>query len=236
MITTVFLDLYNTLAYFHPARESRLAGILKEFGADVGEPALCRGYLAADHYYTQAGMETPIHLLSHEDQEKVYDRYVRTVLEEVGLATLIPQLPAIRQRYHEVERWFALYPDVRPALDGLKEEGYKLGLITNVTGDPAADLKQVGLDVHFDSVTASCLCGYEKPDPRIFHAALESLGVQPHQTVHVGDQYLADIEGAQAVGIRAILIDRNGVQIGRHQETVRSLLELPPLLRNGRTG
>ena len=69
-----------------------------------------------------------------------------------------------------------------------------------------------------------------KPDPHIFEYTLKAVGVSAEETVHVGDTYEADIVGAREVGIRPILIDREGSQAGIWHETIRSLAELPKLL------
>ena len=66
---------------------------------------------------------------------------------------------------------------------------------------------------------------------RIFSTMhLAAVGVSAEETVHVGDTYEADIVGAQGVGIRPILLDRDGTQAGRWHETIQSLSELPKLL------
>ena len=60
--------------------------------------------------------------------------------------------------------------------------------------------------------------------------ALAAAGVSAEEAVHVGDTYGADIVGAQGVGIRPILLDRDGTQTCRWSETIQSLTELPGLL------
>jgi putative hydrolase of the HAD superfamily len=50
----------------------------------------------------------------------------------------------------------------------------------------------------------------EKPDPRIFRRALERLGAEPSEALHVGDSPEHDLAGARAVGIAALLVDRRG--------------------------
>ncbi len=232
-ITTVFLDLYQTLIYFHPAREQRQAQALEELGFQVEEEALRRAYLAADHYYTLASMEEPLHRRDEDSKRRVYTRYQQVLLEEMGLSHAVPLAERIYRRYWELARELRLFPDVEPTLARLKEAGYRLGMITNVTGDPVADLERVGLKDRFDVVVASCVVGFEKPDPRIFRVALEALEAAPHQAVHVGDQFLADVEGAKAAGLQAVLLDRHGLQDGLHPHRIRSLSELAPLLRNG---
>ena len=70
----------------------------------------------------------------------------------------------------------------------------------------------------------------EKPDPHIFNYALAAVGASAEEVVHVGDTYEADIIGAQGVGIRPILIDRDSTQTDRWKETIQSLSELPEML------
>ncbi|MHB0870938.1 MAG: HAD family hydrolase [Chloroflexota bacterium] len=232
-VNTVFLDLYHTLVYFHPEREHRQSLTLKEFGFQVDPADLRRGYLAADHYYTLAGMEKPLHLRSHSDREQLYTRYQQVVMEEVGLGHATHLAEEIRRRQWEQRRELRLFSEVGAALAGLKESGYRLGLITNVTDDPEADLVRVGLKGWFDVVVASCVVGFDKPDPRIFQMAMEEMGIGPEEGVHVGDQFLADVEGARAAGLNAVLLDRYDLQVGRHPLRIRGLLELAPLLQNG---
>ncbi len=232
-VTTVFFDLYQTLVYFHPEREYRQAVALKQFGFDVDPADLRRGYLAADHYYTLAGMETPVHLLSRARRDRLYLRYQQVMMEEAGLGHALHLAEAIRGRYWEQPRELRPFPEVESTLAALKAAGYRLGLITNVTDDPTPDLEKIGLRRWFDSVTASCLVGFEKPDPRIFEAAMREIGITPGEGVHVGDQFLADVEGARAAGLQAVLLDRFDLQPGRHPLSIRSLSDLASLLQNG---
>jgi putative hydrolase of the HAD superfamily len=71
--------------------------------------------------------------------------------------------------------------------------------------------------------------GAAKPDPAIFEYALSLAGVGPGDAVHVGDSLDNDVAGARAVGIRPLLVARDGAApVG--VETIRSLAELPALL------
>ncbi len=230
-ITTVTLDLYQTLAYFHPSREDRQAQALKHFGFEVDHKLICWAYVQADHEYTLIGQERPIHLRTPEEREEIFTRFQRLVLEKIGLAEALPRAEEIRQYYSQIPREFALFPDVRPAVRQLTRSGYRIGLITNVTDDPTKMLREAGLEAQFAAITASCVTGCEKPDPRIFRAALSALGAEPAQTVHVGDQLLADVHGARGAGMESVLLDRYGVQEGAHPLRITSLLDLVPLLR-----
>ncbi len=78
----------------------------------------------------------------------------------------------------------------------------------------------------FDSFIDSHLCGFEKPDPRIFECALRSLGVTPQQSLYVGDIYSIDLVGAQRSGMAAILMDISGAYRDTPYPRVESLVEL----------
>jgi putative hydrolase of the HAD superfamily len=78
-------------------------------------------------------------------------------------------------------------------------------------------------------VVTSADAGAAKPDAAIFERALELAGVERQGAVHVGDSLDNDVEGARAVGIRAILVQRDG-DPPAGVEAVRSLIELPALL------
>jgi len=80
----------------------------------------------------------------------------------------------------------------------------------------------------FESVIDSRIVGYEKPDPRIFEHALNVSGASPETTLHIGDLYHADVVGARAAGIHALLLDPYGDWINVDCELVP---DMPALLQ-----
>jgi putative hydrolase of the HAD superfamily len=124
------------------------------------------------------------------------------------------------ERGWEVSENFELYEDVLPVLDDLRENGLKLGLVSNGIRDLSAFVAHHGLNV--DAIVDSRSHGRVKPHPSIFKAALERLGTRSEQTVMVGDSLEEDVEGASALGMRAILIDREE----RHPQVEERLLDL----------
>jgi putative hydrolase of the HAD superfamily len=62
----------------------------------------------------------------------------------------------------------------------------------------------------FDVVVDSALIGVEKPDPRIFQAALQALDVAPEEALYLGDLYAVDVLGARAAGMHAVLLGEPG--------------------------
>jgi putative hydrolase of the HAD superfamily len=122
---------------------------------------------------------------------------------------------------------FSLYEDALPVLDELRRHGIKIGLVSN--GQRDLD----GFTVHHrlvvDAIVGSKAHGRVKPHASIFVAALRALDTSPDETAMVGDSYEDDIEGARALGIRAILLDRDGLQPDAH-DRIDTLLALPAAL------
>ena len=76
------------------------------------------------------------------------------------------------------------------------------------TDTARAVLAEAGLLTHFDAVVVSMDVGIRKPRPEIFRAALEALGADPGETLHVGDSLDADVAGAAELGIRPVWLTR----------------------------
>ena len=98
-------------------------------------------------------------------------------------------------------------PEVLDTLERLRREGYRMGLVSNLTLRPdlaRADLERLGLARYLSASVFSSEIGIRKPDPRIFREALGRVGAPPGEAVFVGDRLYDDISGAQAVGMRAV--------------------------------
>ena len=90
----------------------------------------------------------------------------------------------------------------RPILERLQQD-YRLGIISNFTGNLKPCLDELGLSPLFAVASDSTVLGIEKPDPRIFHATLDALGASPADAWMVGDNFEADIRPALGLGLRA---------------------------------
>jgi len=129
---------------------------------------------------------------------------------------------------------YELYPDALSTLGALRQAGLALAVVSNWDARLEGVLAGLGIAPLIDATVYSSAVGYEKPDRRIFEAALGRIGVSARASVHVGDRARDDVEGAAALGMRTILLDRRG----RHgaceaDRTVRSLDEIPRLVLAG---
>jgi HAD superfamily hydrolase (TIGR01549 family) len=129
---------------------------------------------------------------------------------------------------------FDLYEDTLPVLEELRRYGLKLGLVSNTGRDLAEFVRHHGLDV--DAALGSRAHGRTKPHETIFRALLDALAVDAADAVMVGDSIEDDVEGACALGLRAILLDRER----RHPEydgiRLEDLYGLPAALGLPRPG
>ena len=122
---------------------------------------------------------------------------------------------------------FELYDDVFPTLEALRASGLKIGLLSNSARDLDEFVSHHNLVV--DAVLTSRAHGKTKPHETIFRRILELLDVSPEEAVMVGDSIEDDIEGAHAVGMRALLVDRER-RYGEDVESLDDLREVPVAL------
>ena len=122
---------------------------------------------------------------------------------------------------------FELYDDVSNALAALRAAGLRIGLVSNSARDVREFARHHGLDV--DAGISSFHHGRTKPHASIFRAVLDLLDVEPDEAVMVGDMIADDVEGARAVGMRAILLDRGRIH-PEFEPRIETLRELLPAL------
>lgn len=118
----------------------------------------------------------------------------------------------------------------RPLLRALGAR-YRLGVVSNFYGNLAAVLEDAGIRRFFSVLVDSAATGYAKPDPRIFHRAVEKLAIDSASAIFVGDSLPRDMQGARAVGMPHIwLTPQNGTPCCPEDGVIRSLDELEALL------
>jgi putative hydrolase of the HAD superfamily len=132
-----------------------------------------------------------------------------------------------------------LYDDTIETLETLRTRGYRLGCVTNrAFGGPAfvEEVEQLGLSDYFESLAVSCEVGYMKPHALLFKHALDELNVAGEETLHVGDSLIADVRGAQALGMTAVwrkprkrFEEPDGILPDYVINQLRELLDLPVL-------
>ena len=108
-----------------------------------------------------------------------------------------------------VDELAVLHDDVVPFLESLRDSGVRTAFVSNCAENARPLLDRLGLTALVDELVLSCEVRAVKPDPAIFDAAVDRLGVRPGESLFVDDQ-LAFCRAAEARGIRAVQIDRPG--------------------------
>jgi len=164
--------------------------------------------------------------LEHDDE--IWFRFTERIVRGMGGDADSAYACAVEiTRGWERHENFDLYDDVPDALATLRAAGLRIGLVSNSARDVREFAQHHGLDV--DAGISSFHHGHTKPHASIFRAVLDLLGVGPDEAVMVGDTIADDIEGALALGMRAILLDREGVH-REFEPRIGTLNELPAQL------
>lgn len=137
-----------------------------------------------------------------------WGRFLERVCEhlEVGPPSAFAKAELF-DRFGRAEAW-KIYADVPHTLDRLRAKGLQLGIISNWDERLPRLLDRLGLGPRLDVVVYSQEVGGEKPFPVIFRCALERLAAPAELVLHVGDRPDQDVEGARAVGMPALHLDR----------------------------
>ena len=164
--------------------------------------------------------------LVHDDE--IWIRFTEAIVVGMGGDPVLARACAVDLvgQWERHENFF-LYEDALPALALLREHGLRIALVSNGQRDLDEFARHHRLDV--DVCVGSRAHGRVKPHRSIFEAALAALGTAPADAAMVGDSYADDIEGARALGMRAILLDREGIHVGE-PDRIDTLLALPAAL------
>ena len=125
-------------------------------------------------------------------------------------------------------------PYVEETLQGIRDTGLFLGLVSNRSTPCQEECEHLGLLHYFDFAYVAAEVDAWKPDPQIFDRALEITGSPPERTIYIGDNYYTDVVGAQKAGLQAILLDPQDVfldaNLPQNYTVIRSIEEIGALL------
>ena len=215
-IAAVLLDSFGTLVEMEPPAP-RLAASL---GVPLDDAE--RAFRAEIDYYVEHHVEGR----DEASLSALRDRCASVIRSSLGLAEV--ELARVRAAMLDSIR-FTAYPDAAPALRELHSRGIRAVVASNWDCSLPEVLVRAGLAALLDGVVSSAMVGAAKPDPALFEAALRVARCTPEGALHVGDSLSKDVAGADAAGIRSVLLDRDG----SHSDVaprIESLAELPGLI------
>ncbi|RPI32722.1 MAG: HAD family hydrolase [Chloroflexota bacterium] len=242
-VDAVIFDLGNTLIYF----DGDWPEVIRESDSQLLHQLHSAGIMVdAESFISQFQERIEAYYLEREAEFIEYTTayLLKELLKELGHPDL-PD-PIVRQAldamYAVSQRHWRVEADAIPTLDILKQQGYRLGLISNAGDDHDVQtlIDIAGVRSYFDFIVSSAAVGIRKPNPAIFLMAAAQMGVKPSRCAMVGDRLGADVLGAHNAGMHAILITRRAESAANraHQDTIipdlviATLAELPAKLEN----
>jgi len=204
MIKVITFDAGNTLIRLRRPVGETYAAVAKRFGAELNPKDLENGFRTA----WKTVPTLPDVLGPRRDDGKSWWRDVVLKTFENASAKVDP----FEDFFDAVYREFALpgiwrlEPGALELLQDLRCAGFRLGIISNFDLRLNEILRHVGVSNLFEQIIVSSQVGADKPSPRIFEEALRRFQVEPAALLHVGDDNVADGDGAQAVGMQTFIL------------------------------
>jgi FMN phosphatase YigB (HAD superfamily) len=233
-IETVLFDFGGTLDSDGVAWKERFYALYRAEGLDHSAEAFAPAFYAADDALVGAlapttGLKETVDALAANLESELTRRGAGTGQE----GTHVARGQRVASRF--LSDMSIAFARNRPVLEALGQR-YRLGVVSNFYGNLEAACETSGLAGLFGVMTDSQCVGAEKPEPAIFHAALEALQAKPGTTVMVGDSLRRDYEGARRSGLGFIWIAPEDVQAaerrgGADRSVLDSVTELPGILR-----
>ena len=160
------------------------------------------------------------------------DKVYQQLIDEFTITSVTWE--ALLQDYlNEFKHHCVGFPHIHEMLEGLKKNGFALGMITNGYGQFQMDnINALNIEKYFDVILVSEWERIKKPDPQIFINALQKLYVEPSESIFIGDHPENDVKAAQNVGMKGIWkkdAEWNDVQA---DAVINDYLELSAIIEN----
>jgi len=228
-VRAVLLDLGGV--FYLPDHDRMVAALARL------ELTIERDRLDEAHYHGVAALEE-----FRDGDRSIWHAYNRAYARVCGVPVddVDAAMAVLLDEFERGDVWTRVIAGSREALRDLANLDVPLAVVSNADGTVEAQLRddaicQVGPGpgVPVELVLDSAVVGISKPDPAIFRLALDALGVDAGDTVHVGDTPAADVVGARAAGVTPILVDPYDLHGDVDCLRVHSLADVVAIVRAG---
>lgn len=204
----VFWDFDDTLA----SRDGRWSGAVVEAIAQVDPSCVVDAGRLRHQLRTSFPWHRPDVVSAPVSSARWWDRLTPTIVsacQSVGvpLRTAYAAAAALPGIYYRVDAW-SLAAQAVSALGKVREVGFGCVIVSNHAPELPQLVRNLGLEPWIDATVVSAAVGAEKPHPMIFRRAIAVSDADPARSWMVGDNPIADVSGARAIGLRAILVAR----------------------------
>ena len=206
-IKAIFFDAGGTLFRPFPSVGEIYARTASSFGVNCNPEILELKFHSA---WKRRGGLSSLGAETNEAKERDWwHTLVREVFDSHGGVPRFEEFFEVLHRSFEEKHLWEIYPEVLEVLAILQKRGLTLGIVSNWDLRLPRLVRNLGLEPYFDFLLSSSVCGATKPSAKIFEEALKKANALPEEAIHVGDTYEEDFVGADRLGIRAFLLDRN---------------------------
>ena len=220
-VTDIFFDLDHTLWDFDRNSFLALKSVFKKYHIDVNLELFTEIYEPINEAYWKLYREDRI------SKEQLRRGRLVDAFNDFNVQFSIQQIDDMAVSYiDELPKNNYLLEGAIAALDYLKDK-YTLHIITNGFKEVQhIKLKNSGIYSYFKTITSSEEVGLKKPNPVVFKAALEQAGVSKEKTLMIGDNFEADILGAEAVGMKTLFYNYRRERVPVGYVVINSLIEI----------
>jgi putative hydrolase of the HAD superfamily len=232
MSRVIFWDFDGTLAHRPGMWRGCLSETLDEHAPGHGIDAdQLRPFLRDGFPWHQPDVEHP-ELCEPDAWWRNVEALLSTAYEGVGIERrrAVELARLARERYVDASHGWRRYDDTLPVLERLRSDGWTHAILSNHVPELPGLVAGLEISPLIDVVLTSAATGYEKPNRKAFEFALQSCG-QPSEVWMVGDNPIADVEGAEAAGLRAILVRSED---GEASHRAGDLYEVAAIIAGGR--
>lgn len=208
----IFLDAVGTIIGIKGSVGDVYSQIAREFGVEVPAESLNQAFYES---FKEAPPPIFPNAAPQDIPEREFQWWLNVASSTFSKAKALTLFSDFAAFFSELyihfgtrDPWF-VYPDVLSNLEKWQKMGVELGILSNFDSRLYSVLQDLGLREFFSSITISTQVGAAKPDLKIFLTALAKHKCHPEDAWHVGDSIKEDYEGAKAVGMRGIWINRS---------------------------
>ena len=224
-LKAVFFDAADTLFYIKEGLGNTYAKPARKYGIDPDPKELRKAF---GKYFPIA---PPLAFNAETDEElkqlekKWWYEVVHNVYKDIGM------FDDFDDYFHDLFETFRtsawqIFPETQEVLTRLKTRGYRIIVVSNFDSRVYDVCRGMDILDYFDDFVISSEAGYAKPSIEIFQLALQRNNLNPHECVHIGDNYINDYVCPTSIGMNAIFLDRENEHSDKSIGKIKDLNEL----------
>lgn len=186
MIKAVIFDMYETLITLQESPLYFGTQIAEDMGVDITDFLTDWNVMEQDRSIGKVSLEEALERIMRKN--KCYS-------EELLKKVVAKRMETKRDNFLHI------HPEIIPMLSKLKNEGIKIGLISNCFSEETIVIRESILFPYFDAIYLSYEQGIQKPDKEIFRRCMAELGVTASESIYIGDGGSQELETAEALGM-----------------------------------